>query len=792
MFPPNSLARAITDGMKNISDTPLSVLHGNIELDFHVYKVIAEGQPNCTVSAPFFCVIPSFTSYNVIGNTDLNILPSASSIAADEGNLYNVINIFYAAVRLDLGHWTSDNVFTNTTSFKQLIQDTDGANSIFRSITTSKGMAYVNFTTPPSANVPTSSAVIQIPYTCNVMQRKPVGSFIVSVVSATLSMFLGAWGTILAILSAIVRRNPGVACAAHSVRRAARQRVLDSDFQWGDCFSDEGLPVLEGAMTLFAAAGTFAGLVKGGEPFLTTSPFPEVPFDGANASSPPSRITQRTMTIQELSAWVSSAHANVQEIAITDILWWAKRSVLRHQFLVLGFDYAGATYELTIERVGKLVLSPSQTAVDQAEFRVAPAGRDAEFEKKHKLLFGLLTDEKLLPNGYVSHPAFVDFVDHIWRGPRAKLSDIARYAALVRSQEMRYSISRANCYFFARVLFHTIALRHYSLPLLTSSDPLRYFALTTGRKNRSPKLSLNAGVVWKPYESFNRFDPSSTGIVFRFLLHQSDSSSATFWTRFIFIFTIPIILGAAGGAIYGFVKLFGPGVRLPAAFVTEAGRIIFVLIVSVLFFIPVLWAVVNIGAATMGFGGLLGKRLARGTIDFKQRKVLAILEAELPFIQRRGDYTPMLIPTTEKMSTHRRKVYLDYIPVNKTREMPTLWEHEEQVYPEGREEYRAAWELLQTLSADVDNGTMTWDGTLDYLNRPRSQTSQRPSVASLSSDSDLGHVTPTTASDHEVPEGGAEADGDETNLAAYVLHPNLAVKTLWVALSGKAFYSYGY
>jgi hypothetical protein len=37
MFPPNSLARAITDGMKNISGTPLSVLHGNIELDF-VYR----------------------------------------------------------------------------------------------------------------------------------------------------------------------------------------------------------------------------------------------------------------------------------------------------------------------------------------------------------------------------------------------------------------------------------------------------------------------------------------------------------------------------------------------------------------------------------------------------------------------------------------------------------------------------------------------------------------------------------------------------------------------------------
>lgn len=91
----------------------LYVTNDTTILSQHVYKVIAEGQPDCTVSAPFFCVIPSFTSYNAIGNTDLNILPS---IAADEGNLYSVINIFYAAVRLDLGHWTSDNVSCSISS----------------------------------------------------------------------------------------------------------------------------------------------------------------------------------------------------------------------------------------------------------------------------------------------------------------------------------------------------------------------------------------------------------------------------------------------------------------------------------------------------------------------------------------------------------------------------------------------------------------------------------------------------------------------------------------------------
>ncbi|KAJ7279769.1 hypothetical protein C8J57DRAFT_1570839 [Mycena rebaudengoi] len=229
MFPTNSLARAITDGMNNVSDEAYLDIYDRLyttvddndptSLSQHVYKVIAEGQPNCDSSAPFFCVIPTFASYNAIGNTDLNILPSASSIAADERNLYNVINVFYAAVRLDLGHWTADNVFTNTTSFKQLIPPTDGADRTFRTLATSKGMAYVNFTTPPSPDVSTSPAVIQIPYTCNVMRRKPIGSFIVSVVSATLSMFLGAWSIILAILSTIVRKNPGGACPTFQTQK---------------------------------------------------------------------------------------------------------------------------------------------------------------------------------------------------------------------------------------------------------------------------------------------------------------------------------------------------------------------------------------------------------------------------------------------------------------------------------------------------------------------------------------------------------------------------------------------
>ncbi|KAF8205178.1 hypothetical protein K438DRAFT_1818682, partial [Mycena galopus ATCC 62051] len=87
-------------------------INGMTGISQEIYTVLAEGQPNCDTSPPFSCVVPPFSWYNAIGNTDLNILPGPADVAADELNLYNVINVFYAAVRLDLGHWTADNVIS--------------------------------------------------------------------------------------------------------------------------------------------------------------------------------------------------------------------------------------------------------------------------------------------------------------------------------------------------------------------------------------------------------------------------------------------------------------------------------------------------------------------------------------------------------------------------------------------------------------------------------------------------------------------------------------------------------
>ncbi|KAJ6499767.1 hypothetical protein DFH09DRAFT_945139, partial [Mycena vulgaris] len=218
-FSPNTLARTISDGLYS---TPY---FNNIEYNTtqqEVYTVIAVGAPNCD-SGTNSCVVPPFTTYNAIGNVDLNILPGPFAIAANESNLYNVINVFYNAVRLDLGHWTANNIFTNPSAFNTSVTNTDNntVNAAFREIAGTKGMAYVNYTTPPDADVSTAPAVIQIPYTCNILQRKPAGSFIVSVLSATISMFLAAWGTVVALLAALARRQPGGTHIAHRVWRTS-------------------------------------------------------------------------------------------------------------------------------------------------------------------------------------------------------------------------------------------------------------------------------------------------------------------------------------------------------------------------------------------------------------------------------------------------------------------------------------------------------------------------------------------------------------------------------------------
>lgn len=77
-----------------------------------IRNVLLQANPNCTskdVDCPRPHVYPTFI--NAIGQTDLQIISNVrgeTNINVD--TLYNLLEVFYHAVRLDLGKWTKDNV----------------------------------------------------------------------------------------------------------------------------------------------------------------------------------------------------------------------------------------------------------------------------------------------------------------------------------------------------------------------------------------------------------------------------------------------------------------------------------------------------------------------------------------------------------------------------------------------------------------------------------------------------------------------------------------------------------
>ncbi|KAJ7825577.1 hypothetical protein B0H14DRAFT_3874426 [Mycena olivaceomarginata] len=150
VFPANSLIRAIKNGITNISAKAYMDIYNKLCATVegtpqYFYKVIAE--VSCDSSPPFPCGIPNFTWYNAIGNTDIDILPDASSIAANEGKS---VPCHKCLVRR-----REANIFTNTTSF-QTVNSRHGLDQYHLPRCcrlASKGMAYVNSTHPPPPNV---------------------------------------------------------------------------------------------------------------------------------------------------------------------------------------------------------------------------------------------------------------------------------------------------------------------------------------------------------------------------------------------------------------------------------------------------------------------------------------------------------------------------------------------------------------------------------------------------------------------------------------------------------------
>ena len=150
----------------------------------------------------------------------------------------------------------------------------------------------------------------------------------------------------------------------------------------------------------------------------------------------------------------------------------------------------------------------SSRGTAEQKITIAPAQPVKHYqENNNTILFGLTDAVPRLRRGNESHlsgrysvPTFVDELDIKWRGPPATLWHIARYVNVIVKSAPRYSLASTNCYYFARVLFHIIGLRHYSFHRLISE--------------RADTLRTRSRV----------HDPSSISMLFRFLLEEEKSN----------------------------------------------------------------------------------------------------------------------------------------------------------------------------------------------------------------------------------------------------------------------------
>jgi hypothetical protein len=137
MFPENSLPRAVLDALSsfgcNLSLFASYVVYTHRYLlgeayqpiynsqyvingtqPEKIYKLRIEGQPSCGNLSSDQCVQerPNIgrTLYNAIGQVDLSVIDNPSLVEADIGTVLNLLEIFYAALRIDFGHWTPNNV----------------------------------------------------------------------------------------------------------------------------------------------------------------------------------------------------------------------------------------------------------------------------------------------------------------------------------------------------------------------------------------------------------------------------------------------------------------------------------------------------------------------------------------------------------------------------------------------------------------------------------------------------------------------------------------------------------
>jgi hypothetical protein len=138
-----------------------------------------------------------------------------------ERPFYNLLQAVYAAIRIDLGNPSLNNFILNPLVLNATIFEkfpVTAYNQDQRSTTSTLYSLWYNPEPDVQKYLPVNisgPAQIQVVYPCRFQQRKPLGSLIVSVLVATLSMFSSAWAAFILAATAFAKRTDPACVFSH-------------------------------------------------------------------------------------------------------------------------------------------------------------------------------------------------------------------------------------------------------------------------------------------------------------------------------------------------------------------------------------------------------------------------------------------------------------------------------------------------------------------------------------------------------------------------------------------------
>jgi hypothetical protein len=125
----------------------------------------------------------------------------------------NLLQAVYAAIRIDLGNPSLNNFILNPLALNATIFEKFPVTAYNQDLFSTMSTLYYRWRNPdPSLQkylpvTVSGPAQIQVVYPCRFQQPKPLGSLIVSVLVATLSMFSSAWAVFILVATAFAKRT---------------------------------------------------------------------------------------------------------------------------------------------------------------------------------------------------------------------------------------------------------------------------------------------------------------------------------------------------------------------------------------------------------------------------------------------------------------------------------------------------------------------------------------------------------------------------------------------------------